>query len=441
MGLPALGGDASGTQQSVTIKGIQGHAVSAASPADQNVLRWNATTGQWEPGTVADATKVPTSTTVNGHALSSNVTVTKTDVGLGSVVNVAQEPALGNPGVNGQVLSSTVAGVRSWVPQTGGGASSVFTDATATNPTFSATPTFSLADVSVKSPVRIEPGALTANVTSVTFTNTTAGAKFSIAWLQDGTGGRTVSYGASASNTCTIDPTPNITTTQLFEVGANGSTVNGVGCITNQAGATFQGTEMAAPGIPAANTGLCWFDSSDHTGFECKANNSANVFGMVKSGADIALGSGTIAANAVSSAKMAAVNTRRTSCIAIGANNASITLADSDLGPQSRQYFINAAATVQEIEVAADAGTPNVIVGRSRAGAIVNLTAAALAAAASGGIACSNTGGTTGIDGTTTCSGTLQNTSLNAGDWITLVSGTAGGTAKEMTVCITSTVN
>jgi hypothetical protein len=52
MGLPVLGGDASGTQQSMVVQGIQGRSVSAASPADQNVLRWNATTGRWEPGPV-----------------------------------------------------------------------------------------------------------------------------------------------------------------------------------------------------------------------------------------------------------------------------------------------------------------------------------------------------------------------------------------------------
>ena len=39
----------------------------------------------------------------------------KSAVGLGNVLNVVQEPALGNPGGNGWVLSSTMAGVRSWV--------------------------------------------------------------------------------------------------------------------------------------------------------------------------------------------------------------------------------------------------------------------------------------------------------------------------------------
>jgi hypothetical protein len=67
------------------------------------------------------ASKVPTSRMVNGHALSADVTVTKSDVGLGNVNNVAQEPALGNPPSDGYLLSSTASGVRSWVAPTSGG--------------------------------------------------------------------------------------------------------------------------------------------------------------------------------------------------------------------------------------------------------------------------------------------------------------------------------
>jgi hypothetical protein len=48
-------------------------------------------------------------------------TLDKTAVGLANVNNVIQEPALGNPSVNGQVLSSTTAGVRSWITMSGGG--------------------------------------------------------------------------------------------------------------------------------------------------------------------------------------------------------------------------------------------------------------------------------------------------------------------------------
>jgi len=149
----------------------------------------------------------------------------------------------------------------------------------------------------------------------------------------------------------------------------------------------------------------------------------------------------TIAANAVTASKSAVVLTRRPCSIIVGSDDAAAALADSNLGPQGRQCFVPFAATVVEITVAADAGTPNVIPRKNHAGSTSNLVSSALATASAGAIACSNTGGTTGLDGATTCSATLQNTSLAAGDWIELGSGTAGGTAKRMSVSITYTVN
>jgi len=143
----------------------------------------------------------------------------------------------------------------------------------------------------------------------------------------------------------------------------------------------------------------------------------------------------TIANNAVNSAKSAVVNTRRTCTIVVGANNGS-ALVDADLA-QDEQCFVSQPSTAVEITVRADAGTPNVIVGRDRLGTDVNLLSAALATAAAGAQACSKTTAVTGLDGTTTCSATLQNTGLNAGDWIKLTSGTAGGTAKRMSIAIT----
>jgi len=70
----------------------------------------------------------------------------------------------------------------------------------------------------------------------------------------------------------------------------------------------------------------------------------------------------------------------------------------------------------------------------------VNLTSSSLASS-SGYMGCSNAGGTAGIDGGTTCSGTLQNTALNGGDWIELVSGTAGGAAKLVSIHVVYSVN
>lgn len=124
----------------------------------------------------------------------------------------------------------------------------------------------------------------------------------------------------------------------------------------------------------------------------------------------------------------------------VGADNGPI-LVNADLGPQGRQCFIPTGATIVEVDVAADAGTPNIIPGRNHAGAITNLVSSALATAAAGALACSNTGGTLGLDGATTCSATLQNTSITRGDWFELVSGTAGGVAKRMSIAVTYVVN
>jgi hypothetical protein len=136
------------------------------------------------------------------------------------------------------------------------------------------------------------------------------------------------------------------------------------------------------------------------------------------------------------------VASRRVCDIAIGDASAASAITNAQLGPQKRVCFIPAAGIVQEIDVDADAGTPNVIVGyRNPATTLVNLLSGALATGAAGVNACSNTGGTLGIDATTTCTNTLQNTAVAAGGFFELVSGTAGGTAKLMTVHVVWTVN
>lgn len=126
--------------------------------------------------------------------------------------------------------------------------------------------------------------------------------------------------------------------------------------------------------------------------------------------------------------------------IAFGDESASV-LTNAQLGPQKRICFVPEAATIVEMDVAADGGTPSIIIGLNHAGTVSNIVSAALATAASGGIACSKTTAVAGIDGVTTCSATLQNTSITAGDYIEAVSGTAGGTAKLLTVHVVYEVN
>lgn len=125
----------------------------------------------------------------------------------------------------------------------------------------------------------------------------------------------------------------------------------------------------------------------------------------------------------------------RTCMIVVGADNGT-ALVNADIGPQLNQCQVPYAGTILEIDVTGDAGTPNVIVQRNHLGAATALLSGALATATAGAVACSKTGATTGVDGTTVCSATLQNTAIGAGDWIGLTSGTAGGVAKRLTVAV-----
>jgi hypothetical protein len=173
-------------------------------------------------------------------------------------------------------------------PAGAGGGGSVFTGSTATTPSFSATPTYSLADINpTQSPVRVEAGVLTGNVTSVTFTNAKAGAKFDLVWVQDGTGGRTVTYGGTTLGTCNISPAANAETIQLFEVKADGSTVEGYGCPTNEAAIVrYPATRVAPTQAGCTGGGCLWLDSTDNEPEFTLAGGPANPFKMFLSGVD-----------------------------------------------------------------------------------------------------------------------------------------------------------
>ncbi len=125
--------------------------------------------------------------------------------------------------------------------------------------------------------------------------------------------------------------------------------------------------------------------------------------------------------------------------ILVGSDNGT-AMVDADLGPQLHIYMMPRTATIQEIAVFADAGTPSVMVHRRTGSTNTALLTTALATAASGGLACAKTSAVAGIAGTT-CAATLQNQTVSAGHTIGLTSGTAGGTAKRMSILVFYTVN
>lgn len=126
--------------------------------------------------------------------------------------------------------------------------------------------------------------------------------------------------------------------------------------------------------------------------------------------------------------------------IVVGTDDAASPLVNTNLGPQTNLYTFTRAATIQQISVYADAGTPNVIVHRRTGTTNTALLSAALQTAAAGALACAKTTAVAGIEGTA-CSATLQNASVPAGHTIGLTSGTAGGVAKRMSIVVFYTYN
>jgi len=189
------------------------------------------------------------------------------------------------------------------------------------------------------------------------------------------------------------------------------------------------GATGAVPNTPAGGTVTCYFDSTLNT--QVCLDSSGNSWQMVK--------------------ESTAAGVQKRSCdISVGDASSSSVVTNAQLGPQKHSCKIPAAATVLEVDIEADGGSPSVIVGRRRctswsggtcsAETVGNLVSSAVAASA-GFLGCSNTGGTAGVDGGTTCAGTLENTGLIGGDWIELVSGTAGGTARLVTIHVIYSVN
>jgi len=280
--------------------------------------------------------------------------------------------------------------------------------------------------------------------TSATVLTLFSGASSTNLCVFGGNGGST--YTVTASETITISSgTPTVRV--YVSDGSDGNTAGArIVCASGSSGIAVSGGLTLVTSCSAfpvsegiykhsswtATVSTTW----DATGTLLRSLMSSGT--RIKVGAGLALtkdGTGTTVAYDTTS-----VYNIRTCDIAIGDTSGS-ALTNAQLGPQGRICFLPFAATVLEILVEADGGTPSVIVGRNTAGTQVNFLSAALATAASGGIACSKTTAVTSINGVTTCSATLQNTSIAAGAYIELVSGTAGGTAKFFKAHIVYTVN
>lgn len=167
------------------------------------------------------------------------------------------------------VLVYTCTATNTWTVLGSGGGGG--TNCTASTPSFSATPTFSLA----ANPCVIIPGVMSAPVTAVVWTNTTAGQRFSVTWTQPSSGGPyAVTYGGSTFGTCGIGGGANSTILQNFQVQPDGTTVRGVDCLTSESYAEY--VEAALPSFGKAGSDLVQGNSATHTPY-CNYNNGGWV--------------------------------------------------------------------------------------------------------------------------------------------------------------------
>lgn len=238
-----------------------------------------------------------------------------------------------------------------------------------------------------------------------------------------GGGGGTVNSGTSG----------NIAYYASTGTGVSGG--NFTGDVTNTALATQVTATHLAAAMPIAQGG---------TGTASTLSGLMRGSSSAMTAAELSGDATTSGSNAVT---VAAKLRTHSGCFDLGADNAAADLVDADIGPQGRIFLVPVAATVIEITVSANAGTPNAIVQKNHAGTATDLVSATLATASSGAVACAATGAAC-LDGTVK-SGTVSIVTagsanvLAAGDWIQTKAGSgfASSGAKRLSVCLTYTVN
>ncbi len=144
---------------------------------------------------------------------------------------------------------------------------------------------------------------------------------------------------------------------------------------------------------------------------------------------------GDVSNGTVNPAKATNGINRRVCTIPVGSDDG-ILLVDTNLGPQLHICRVPSAATVEEITVWANNGTPDVMVHRRSGATNTALLSGNIATAASGGQACARASAGLNSAGVS-CVGTLQNVSIPAGSTIGLTSGNAGGVASRMSIAVT----
>ncbi len=206
-------------------------------------------------------------------------------------------------------------------------------------------------------------------------------------------------------------------------------------CTTNASALTANlpviggGGQATAVGTRSGNTtGFTTFTGALTTNKQLAWDASGNAIASAVNIGDVSNGT-------VSPLKATNGVNRKSCTIPVGSDDG-IVLVDSNLGPQYQLCRVPSAATLEEITVWANAGTPTIMVHRRIGATITPLLTANLAAGTSGAENCSRASAGSNSAGVT-CLGTLTNISIPPGSTFGLTSGVAGGVAARMSISIT----
>jgi collagen type VII alpha len=183
--------------------------------------------------------------------------------------------------------------------------------------TFTATPTFTCGSSSAGTVTVFLLPTMTGNITSSTLSTCTSGQTLNFVIPQNGTGGFTVSM-PSGFDAAHVSPTASTTTTLTYAWdGTNGHFINSS---TDTASSIFA-VERAAMATPTSGNVNCWPDSTDHSGLECKANNSATVYKMVNSGGQVNTTTGNVTSVSASAIPPVPTVLDTTATVTVSASN------------------------------------------------------------------------------------------------------------------------
>ena len=254
------------------------------------------TTGATGPTGITGATG-PTGTGTVGATGPTGVTGATGPTGTGTVGATGPTGVTGATGPTGTgTVGATgptgVTGATGPTGATGGGGSG--NAATPHTVTFSTTPTFTCGSATLGTVDTFALStALSANITASTLASCTSGQIINFLFTQASSGGPyTVAMPTGFSQACAVSPIASANTKLSF--WWDGSTAQLTSCAVDT-GPNLVGAEQAAPSTPpGVGQFVCWADSTDHSGQECEANNSANKFKLVLAGVDVATTTGQV---------------------------------------------------------------------------------------------------------------------------------------------------